>query len=197
MDRDLNSTLLHLTRVRLTQDFPAQINACIDVLSDEELWWRPNEQANAVANLVMHLSWSNRYYLEQAIGGRDIGRNREAEFTARDRFPKPTLLETWRQSLRVVEEILDGLQPSQMMDTTDRTGKATTYGQISAARDAPQCRPHGSDRLDHQDAASGCARRAVDEITRQIGVVGSASRNPPYVTRAIDNAGRVPRSGPG
>src|SRR6185503_1529591 len=38
MDPDLNSTLLHLTRVRLTQDFPAQINACIDVLSDEELW---------------------------------------------------------------------------------------------------------------------------------------------------------------
>ena len=130
MDPDLNSTLLHLTRVRLTQDFPAQINACIDVLSDEELWWRPNEQANAVANLVVHLSWSNRYYLEQAIGGRDIGRNREAEFTARDRFPKPALLETWRHSLRVVEEILDGLQPGQMTDSTDRTGKATTYGQI-------------------------------------------------------------------
>ena len=45
-------------------------------------------------------------------------------------FPKPKLLETWRQSLRVVEEILDGLQPDQMMETTDRTGKATTYGQI-------------------------------------------------------------------
>jgi len=90
MERDLSSTLLHLTRVRLTHDYPAQINACIDVLSDEELWWRPNDQANAVANLVVHLSWSNRYYLEQAIGGRDIGRNREAEFTARDGFRKPT-----------------------------------------------------------------------------------------------------------
>jgi uncharacterized damage-inducible protein DinB len=130
MERNLSSTLLHLTRVRLTQDYPAQINACIDVLSDEELWWRPNQQANAVANLVVHLSWSNRYYLEQAIGGRDIGRNREAEFTARDGFRKATLLETWQRSLRVVEEILDGLQPDQMMESTDRTGKATTYGQI-------------------------------------------------------------------
>ena len=130
MERDLSSTLLHLTRVRLTHDYPAQINACIDVLSDEELWWRPNDQANAVANLVVHLSWSNRYYLEQAIGGRDIGRNREAEFTARDGFRKPTLLEAWQRSLRVVEEILDGLQPDQMMESTDRTGKATTYGQI-------------------------------------------------------------------
>ena len=74
MDRDLDSTLLHLTRVRLTQDYPAQINACLDVLTDEELWWRPNEQANAVANLVVHLSWSNRYYLEQAIAAAEQDR---------------------------------------------------------------------------------------------------------------------------
>jgi uncharacterized damage-inducible protein DinB len=130
MERDLNSTVLHLTRVRLTQDYPAQIDACLDVLTDEELWWRPNEQANAVANLVVHLSWSNRYYLEQVIGGRDIGRHREAEFTVRDGFPKATLRETWQQSLRVAEEILNGLQPGQLMDTTDRTGKVTTYGQL-------------------------------------------------------------------
>ena len=130
MERDLNSTLLHLTKVRLTQDYPAQINACLDVLSDEELWWRPNEQANAVANLVVHLSWSNRYYLQQAIAGRDIGRNRDAEFTARDGFPKSRLLEIWQQSLAGVEAVLNELRADQMMETTDRTGKPTTYGQI-------------------------------------------------------------------
>ena len=115
----------------------------------------------------MHLSWSNRYYLEQVIGGRDIGRNRDAEFTARDGFPKPTLLETWRQSLRVVEEILDGLEPDQMMETTDRTGKVDDVRADAAARDASQRGPHGADRLDHQDAAPGCARRAVDEVAER------------------------------
>jgi uncharacterized damage-inducible protein DinB len=130
MERDLSSTLLHLTRVRLTQEYPAQIGACLDVLTDEELWWRPNEHANAVANLVVHLSWSNRYYLEQAIGGIDIGRNRDAEFATRDGFPKPKLLETWQQSLRAVEQVLSGLTPEQMTETTDRTGKVTTYGQV-------------------------------------------------------------------
>jgi uncharacterized damage-inducible protein DinB len=130
MERDLDSTLLHLTRVRLTQDYPAQINACIDVLTDEELWWRPHEQTNAVANLVLHLSWSNRYYLEQAIAGRDIARSREAEFSARDGFPKSRLLEIWGHSLGVVEEVLAGLQAGQMTEVTDRTGKPTTYGQI-------------------------------------------------------------------
>jgi uncharacterized damage-inducible protein DinB len=130
MERDLDSTVLHLTRVRLSQDYPAQINACLDVLTDDELWWRPHEQANAVANLVVHLSWSNRYYLEQVIGGGDIGRNRDAEFAARDAFSKAKLLETWQHSLRVTEEILNRLEPGRLMETTDRTGKPTTYGQL-------------------------------------------------------------------
>ena len=76
MDKDLGSTLLHMTRVRLLHDYPAQINACLDILTDAELWWRPSEQANAVANLVIHLAGSNRYHLEEAIRDRNVGRNR-------------------------------------------------------------------------------------------------------------------------
>lgn len=130
MERDLNSTLLHLTRVRLVQDYPGQINTCLDVLTDDELWWRPHEQANAVANLVLHLSGSNRYYLEQVIGGRDTGRNRDAEFAARDGYPKARLLDTWKEAVRVTDEVLNSFDASRMMETTDRTGKVTTYGQL-------------------------------------------------------------------
>ena len=130
MERDLNSTLLHVTRARLTRDYPGQINTCLDVLSDDELWWRPNEQANAVANLVLHLSGSNRYYLEQVIGGRETGRNRDAEFAARDGYPKARLLETWQEALRATEDVLNGIDPSRMMETTDRTGKVTTIAQL-------------------------------------------------------------------
>ena len=130
MERDLNSTLLHVTRMRLVQDYPGQVNACLDALSDEQLWWRPNEQANAVANLVLHLSGSNRYYLEQVIAGRDTGRDRAAEFAAREGIPKAKVVETWQASVRVAEEVLGSFDPSRMAETTDRTGKATTYAQL-------------------------------------------------------------------
>ena len=130
MERTLDSTLLHIARTRLVQDYPGQINACLDVLNDEDIWWRPNEQANAVGNLVLHLAQSNRYYLEQVIGGRDIGRNRDAEFAARDGYSKAQLKDLWEQARLAVEGVLNGLEPSQMMQTTDRTGKVTTYAQI-------------------------------------------------------------------
>lgn len=130
MEPDFDRTLLHITRMRLLQDYPGQIDTCLDVLSEEDIWWRPNEQANAVANLVLHLSGSNRYYLEQVIGGRDIGRDRPAEFSARRSHSKPQLLEVWNHARRAAEEVLNALQPSQMAQTTDRTGKTTTYAQI-------------------------------------------------------------------
>ena len=130
MDTDLGSTLLHMTRVRLLHDYPAQIGACLDILTDAELWWRPSEQANAVANLVMHLAGSNRYHLEEAIGGRNVGRDRAAEFSARGTSSRTELVAIWNESLRASESVLNGLTPEQLMDTTDRTGKVTTLAQI-------------------------------------------------------------------
>jgi uncharacterized damage-inducible protein DinB len=130
MDRTLEGTVLHILRLRLLQDYPGQIAACLDVLSDEQLWWRPNEHANAVGNLVIHLAWSNRYYLEQVIGGRDIGRDRDAEFAARGGLSKDEVRERWNASLRIVTETLDGLTADRLMETTDRTGKVSTFAQI-------------------------------------------------------------------
>jgi uncharacterized damage-inducible protein DinB len=130
MERDVLSTLLHVTRARLLRDYPEQIAACLNVLTDEEIWWRPNEQANAVANLVLHLSGSNRYYLEQVIGGRDVGRDRAAEFAVRGGWSKAQVADAWEQARGAAGRVLDGLEPSQLAQTTDRTGKATTYAQI-------------------------------------------------------------------
>src|SRR5262245_39600002 len=130
MDRTLESTLLHIMKIRLVQDFPGQINACLDVLAEQDLWWRPNEEANSVANLVLHLAGSNRYYIEEIIGGRVVARDRDAEFAARAGRSKAEIRDTWDESVRVVGETLNGLEPSQMMQTKDRTGKMTTFAQV-------------------------------------------------------------------
>lgn len=130
MERTLDATLLHLTRTRLLRDYPGQINACLDLLDEDQIWWRPHEQANAVANLLLHLAGSNRYYLEQVIAGRDITRDRDAEFTARGGYSRAQIREAWEAAQRVTADVLNSLEPFQMMQGTDRTGKATTYGQI-------------------------------------------------------------------
>jgi uncharacterized damage-inducible protein DinB len=130
MERTTASTLLHVVRVRLLEDYPAQIRACLDVLTDDQIWWRPHEQANAVGNLVLHLAGSNRFHFEQVIAGRDVGRDREAEFSVRGGFSKAGVRAAWEESMAAVTEVLSGIDPTQLMQTTDRTGKTTTYTQI-------------------------------------------------------------------
>ena len=130
MERTAESTLLHIMRIRLLQDFPAQIAACLEALSDEQLWWRPNEQANAAANVVLHLAGSNRYYFEEIIAGRPIERDRDAEFAVRGGRAKTEILNVWDASLRDMTAVLQAFEPSQLMTTTDRTGKTTTFAQV-------------------------------------------------------------------
>ena len=130
MSHDLDSTVLHVSRLRLITDYPGQIDACLNILSDDELWWRPNERSNAVANLVLHLSGSNRYYFENVIAGRDVPRDRAAEFAARHNYSRAAIVEKWTDSRRIAEDVLKTMQPPQMMQTTDRSGKLTTYAQI-------------------------------------------------------------------
>ncbi len=130
MSHDLDSTVLHVSRQRLVTDYPGQIDACLNILTDDELWWRPNKRSNAVANLVLHLSGSNRYYFENVIAGRDVPRDRAAEFSARGTVSRAVIIETWTAACRVTEHVLTAMQPSQLMQTTERSGKATTYAQI-------------------------------------------------------------------
>jgi hypothetical protein len=49
MERTLESTLLHLTRSRMVEDYPTQIGQCLAVITDEDLWWRPTRRATRSA----------------------------------------------------------------------------------------------------------------------------------------------------
>ena len=130
MDRTLESTVLHTVKTRLTTDYPGQINTCIDALDDEQLWWRPNNESNSVANLVIHLAGSNRYYFGHVIGGEEDHRNRDSEFAARGTRSKAELREIWGESVAHTTRVLESLDESRLMETTERTGKATTFLQI-------------------------------------------------------------------
>ena len=130
MERTLDSTLLHLERTRLLDDFPAQIGECLDLMTDDDVWWRPNETANALGNLVLHLAGSNRYYIAYAIGGREIERDRDAEFAARRNPGRLEVVKLWDETVRISREVLESLDPTRLMETTDRTGKSTTIAAL-------------------------------------------------------------------
>src|SRR2546427_12958184 len=82
MERTLDSTLLHLVRSRMIDDYPMQIGQCLEVITEDDVWWRPDEKSNALGNIMLHLIGSNRLYIGYGVGGRSIQGDRAAEFTA-------------------------------------------------------------------------------------------------------------------
>jgi uncharacterized damage-inducible protein DinB len=130
MDASLGSELLQIVRNRLLDEYPRQVRACLAALGEEEIWWRPNEQSNAIGNLVLHVAASNRHYLEHVIGGGVDIRNRDAEFGARGGYSKADLERHYEEVRLIVHGVLDTLTPPRLIETTDRSGRTSSFARV-------------------------------------------------------------------
>jgi len=101
--------LLTFIRRRITNIFPEQVRQSVAALTDEQLWWRPNETSNSAANLVMHLAGSLNHYLNRNIGGIAYDRNREAEFGERRQISREALLAIFDGMVENAGKTFDGL----------------------------------------------------------------------------------------
>jgi uncharacterized damage-inducible protein DinB len=126
----LDSTVLHFVRRRLITDLSEEIRTCLATLTEEEIWWRPNEKANSIGNLVLHLCGSTRFYLLFAIADRAFERDRPAEFEARHSRSKQELVDLFTSTVSDCNAVLSSLDSARLMEKTDRTGKQTTFAQI-------------------------------------------------------------------
>jgi uncharacterized damage-inducible protein DinB len=130
MDVPLDAEFLQMVRSRLLDDYPRQIRTCLDAIGEEDLWWRPHEQANAVGNLVLHLAGSNQFYLGHAIGGGADVRNRDAEFGAREGRTKADVYVVYDQARATVQRVLETLTPTRLVETTSASGKPSSFARI-------------------------------------------------------------------
>ena len=46
-----------------------RIERCLGMMSEEEIWWRPNSSSNSVGNLVLHLNGNVRQWVVSGLGG--------------------------------------------------------------------------------------------------------------------------------
>jgi uncharacterized damage-inducible protein DinB len=116
MDTNALELALAALRTRITRVMPAQIRAAVETLDDDQLWWRPHEGSNSVANLVLHLSGSINHYLNRGVGGIPYDRNREQEFAERGRLPKQELLEIFNDMVAKAEQTFDTIDVARLSE---------------------------------------------------------------------------------
>ncbi|HET7113870.1 MAG TPA: DinB family protein [Pyrinomonadaceae bacterium] len=100
----------------LTTDYLPKIERCLEQLTDEQIWWRANEESNSIGNLVLHLCGNARQWIVAGLGSEPDNRKRDAEFARRDSVPRAELLELLRSTLGGVETVLRGLDPATLLE---------------------------------------------------------------------------------
>ena len=94
--------------LRINENTP-RVARCINELTEEEVWQRPNESSNSMGNLVLHICGNMTQYIISSIGGGKDERVRDEEFGTKGGYTKTELLAkleaTMQQACEVIEQM--------------------------------------------------------------------------------------------
>ena len=103
------------------------IKVSFDQLSDDDIWWRPNENSNSIGNLVLHTSGSLRHWIVSGIGGAESHRIRQREFDERSRIPKEKLYSDLSDTVQEAIHLLNRIDPSLLLSKIELFGNERTW----------------------------------------------------------------------
>ncbi len=126
---DVLGAVLNAMRTRITKAFPDQIRAAVDQLTDEQIWWRPNEQSNSVGNLILHLTGSLNHYINRQIGGIPFERDRDAEFAERKEIPRQELMARFDEMIAKAKTTFDNLSLERLGDASPEPRMSTVIAE--------------------------------------------------------------------
>lgn len=103
------------SRRLLTADYLPKIEACLHRLSEEDVWWRPNDASNSIGNLILHLCGNVTMWIMGGVGGRHFERNRQQEFDERRQIPKDELLTKLRHVVDEADDVIEALDEKELL----------------------------------------------------------------------------------
>ena len=79
-EADVTTLFLEFSRNKLLEQYWPRLRSCVESLTDEQVWWRPNEACNSIGNLLLHLNGNVNQWLWRRLTELEDQRNRPAEF---------------------------------------------------------------------------------------------------------------------
>jgi len=79
-----------------------QTHRWVDPLSEEQLWRRPFNHGNSIGHLLLHMTGNLNYYIGARIAGTGYLRDREREFSERERKTKGEMLAAFDEAIVLV-----------------------------------------------------------------------------------------------
>jgi uncharacterized damage-inducible protein DinB len=100
----------------LVSDYLPKIERCLEKLTDEQIWWRANEESNSIGNLILHLCGNARQWIICGVGAQPDHRDRDSEFAQREIISRNELVALLHSTLSEVQATLRDLDPSVLLE---------------------------------------------------------------------------------
>jgi hypothetical protein len=123
---NLHTEFLEFSREKLLNQYWPRLRRCVEGLSDEQVWWRPNDASNSIGNLILHLNGNVRQWLVASFKRLDDHRDRPAEFRERQLIAASALLEKLGTTMKEASEVLASLSEADLLTTFEIQGYTVT-----------------------------------------------------------------------
>lgn len=111
------------SRTYLLGEYLPKIRFCLLRLSEEEVWWRPNDVSNSIGNLIIHLAGNARQWILSGVAGEADVRDREGEFRLREGLDSAALNRLLTATLVDVDRRLETLDHGSLQDRRTVQGR--------------------------------------------------------------------------
>ena len=155
---ELATLFLEISRKEFIAKYWPQLRECVSSLTEEQVWYRPNDASNSIGNLLMHLNGNVGQWIVASFSHNDDKRDRPREFSTREGLTAQELLAQLGSTLLKAEAVLAQLTAEDLAATYVIQGKSASgmeaiyhsishfilhYGQIVYAVKAMQNRDLG------------------------------------------------------
>jgi hypothetical protein len=121
-DSELAAIFLDSSRKTLLNQYWPRLKTCVEQMTVEQVWWRPNEASNSIGNLVLHLNGNVTQWLLVSFNKDEDRRDRPEEFAAHGGLTAAELLSRLGSTIAEVEKVLNRLTPEELLATYEIQG---------------------------------------------------------------------------
>jgi uncharacterized damage-inducible protein DinB len=121
-ERTVNSLFLSFSRMKLLEQYWTRMSQCVESLTDEQVWWRPNDESNSVGNLMLHLNGNITQWMIASFNRLEDTRDRPAEFAANEGTTRAELIAHLGATVDEAGKVLDRLTEADLTATYEIQG---------------------------------------------------------------------------
>lgn len=96
-------------------EYTGKIEQCLEELTEEEIWLRPNDSSNSVGNLMLHLNGNITQYIVSSLGSQEDMRERDKEFNIREGYDKNELIRMLASLISEMKSIINNLTVDDLL----------------------------------------------------------------------------------